>query len=120
MLDNILSSVKRGAERVQRRSEEVAQVTRIRMEIFQLARELEGHYARLGRAYHTGGAVSDLQNIREDIRRTEEEVSQRERLLTELSKDGTPKVQPAAGNTEQVDVSRATTVISVKKEPAGE
>lgn len=87
MLDNIVNVVRRGAERVQRRGEEVAQVTRLRMEVFQLSRELDAHYARLGRAYHTGAHLTDLQSIREDIRRTEEEKAQREHLISTLGEE---------------------------------
>ncbi|WP_291427115.1 hypothetical protein [Deinococcus sp.] len=84
MLDNILNTVKRSAERVQRRGEEVAQVARLKMEVFQLTRELDGHYARLGRAYHAGAELDLLQGVREDIRRTEEDIRARERLIDEL------------------------------------
>ncbi|CAM4168550.1 hypothetical protein [Deinococcus marmoris] len=87
MLDNILNSLQRGAERVQRRGEEVAQVARLRLEIFQLGRELDGHFARLGRAYHAGAEKDSLGGIQEDIRRAEEEISARERLITELGED---------------------------------
>ncbi|MFC4426672.1 hypothetical protein [Deinococcus navajonensis] len=87
MLDNLLNSVRRGAERVQRRGEEVAQVTRLRLEAFQLSRELDSAYARLGRAYHAGGDMELLQGVRADIRRIEEEITARERLITELGGD---------------------------------
>ncbi|WP_175607449.1 hypothetical protein [Deinococcus marmoris] len=87
MLDNILNSLQRGAERVQRRGEEVAQVARLRLEIFQLGRELDGHFARLGRAYHAGAEKDTLGGIQDDIRRAEEEISARERLITELGED---------------------------------
>ncbi|GAA5502353.1 hypothetical protein Dxin01_02097 [Deinococcus xinjiangensis] len=93
MLDNLLSTVKRGAERVQRKGEEVAQVARLKMEVFQLNRELDGHYARLGRSYHAGAELDLLQGVREDIRRVEEEIQARERLIEELG--GTPD-EPAA------------------------
>lgn len=89
MLDNILNSVRRQAERVQRRGEEVAHATRLRMEVFQLNRELDGLYARLGRSYHAGAEVDVLQGVREDIRRVEQEISARERLITELGGDAT-------------------------------
>ncbi|MFC4638099.1 hypothetical protein [Deinococcus hohokamensis] len=91
MLDNLLNSVRRGAERVQRRGEEVAQVTRLRLEAFQLGRELDSAYARLGRAYHAGGDMELLQGVRAEIRRIEEEIAARERLITELG--GDPKAQ---------------------------
>lgn len=84
MLDNILNSVKRGAERVKTRSEEVAQVARLKMEVFQLTRELDGHYARLGRSYHAGADLDLLTGIRQDIRRVEEDIKSRERLIEEL------------------------------------
>ncbi|GAA5448969.1 hypothetical protein [Deinococcus depolymerans] len=90
MLDNILNTVKRGAERVQRRGEEVAHATRLRMEVFQLSRELDGLYARLGRSYHAGAELEVLSGVREDIRRVEEEIRARERLITELGADPAP------------------------------
>ncbi|MFK7603558.1 hypothetical protein ACI3L1_15245 [Deinococcus sp. SM5_A1] len=90
MLDNILNSLQRGAERVQRRGEEVAQVARLRLEIFQLGRELDGHFARLGRAYHAGAEKDTLGSVQDDIRRAEEEISARERLITELGEDPRP------------------------------
>ncbi|WP_064013932.1 hypothetical protein [Deinococcus puniceus] len=85
MLDNILNSVRRGAERVQRRGEEVAQVTKLRVEVFQLTREQDGLFARLGRSYHAGADTSVLQTVQEDIRRIDEEISARERLIQELN-----------------------------------
>lgn len=87
MLDNILNSLQRGAERVQRRGEEVAQVARLRLEIFQLGRELDGHFARLGRAYHARAEKDTLGGIQDEIRRAEEEISARERLISELGED---------------------------------
>ena len=81
MLDSILNTVRRGAERVQRRGEEVAHVARLRVEVFQLGRELDGLYARLGRSYHAGAEVEVLQGIRDDIGRIEDEIRARERLI---------------------------------------
>lgn len=85
MLDNLLNSVRRGAGRVQRRGEEVAQTTRLRLEVFQLTRELDALYARLGRSYHGGADLGVLQGVQGDIRRVDEEISARERLIRELS-----------------------------------
>ncbi|MBB6016422.1 hypothetical protein ACFP9V_08960 [Deinococcus radiopugnans] len=87
MLDNILNSVKRGAERVQRRGEEVAQVARLRLEVFQLGREVDSHFARLGRAYHAGAEPDTLSGIQDEIRRAEEEIGARERLISELGEE---------------------------------
>lgn len=101
MLDNLLNSVKKGAEKVQRRGEEVAQIARLKMEIFQLSRELDGHYARLGRAYHDGKDVDILSGIREDIRLTEDEIKGRERLITELG--DTPDPRPESSSIEKVE-----------------
>ncbi|NTY00416.1 hypothetical protein [Deinococcus sp. JMULE3] len=96
MLDNILSTVKKGAERVQRRGEEVASATRLRVEIFSLGRELDGLFARLGRSYHAGADLDVLNGVREDIRRVEEEIRARERLITELGEQDDPDAAPAA------------------------
>lgn len=100
MLDNLLNSVRRGAGRVQRRGEEVAQVARLRLEVFQLTRELDLLYARLGRSYHAGADVSILQGIRDDIRRVDDEIGARERLMRELGdhgEGGEAAPDPAAG-----------------------
>jgi hypothetical protein len=94
MLDNILNSVRRGAERVQRRGEEVAQVTKLRVEVFQLTREQDGLFARLGRSYHAGADVSVLESVQEDIRRIDDEISARERLIQELN---TAAAEPVEG-----------------------
>ncbi|ULH14407.1 hypothetical protein MF271_10185 [Deinococcus sp. KNUC1210] len=85
MIDSFLHGLKRTGERVQRRGEEVAQSARLRVDIFQLNRELDTLYARLGRAYHGSASVSVLEDIRADIRRVEEEIASRERLMTELT-----------------------------------
>jgi hypothetical protein len=100
MLDNLLNSVRRGAGRVQRRGEEVAQTARLRLEVFQLTRELDGLYARLGRSYHGGADMGVLQGVREDIRRVDEEISVRERLMEELARnpDGAQDRPDATGN----------------------
>lgn len=84
MLDNILNTVRQGVEQVQRRGEELTQVARLRVEVFQLSRDLEGHFARLGRAYHNGADHDLLQGIRADIQRTEGEIRDREQLIAEL------------------------------------
>lgn len=95
MLDNLLNSVRRGAGRVQRRGEEVAQTTRLRLEVFQLTRELDALYARLGRSYHGGADPEVLEGVREDIRRVDEEISARERLIRELSHEAeSPETGP--------------------------
>lgn len=84
MLDNILNTVRQGVEQVQRRGEELTQVARLRVEVFQLSRDLEGQFARLGRAYHNGADTDLLQGIQADIRRTEGEIRDREQLIAEL------------------------------------
>ncbi|UBV42061.1 hypothetical protein LAJ19_10495 [Deinococcus taeanensis] len=103
MLDNILNTVKRGAERVQRRGEEVASATRLRVEVFSLSRELDALYARLGRSYHAGADLDVLTGIREEIRGVEEEIRARERLITELGSETEP--DPAAPVTAAPDTS---------------
>ena len=99
MLDNILDTVRRGAEKVQRRGEEAAQVARLRMEVFQLGRELDGTYGRLGRAYHGGAQPDQLAELQVKIRRLEGEIQARERLITELGslpdEPGTQSVEAA-------------------------
>ncbi|THF69027.1 hypothetical protein E7T06_13780 [Deinococcus sp. Arct2-2] len=108
MLDNILNSVRRGAERVQRRGEEVAQVTKLRVEVFQLTREQDGLYARLGRSFHAGADASVLQTVQEDIRRIDEEISARERLIQELNTAAAEPVDNGAV-VRQEDKMQATT-----------
>ncbi|MCD0162722.1 hypothetical protein IHN63_15640 [Deinococcus sp. 6YEL10] len=115
MLDNILNTVKRGAERVQRRGEEVAHATRLRMEVFQLSRELDGLYARLGRSYHAGAEVEVLNGVREDIRRVEEEIRARERLITELGAD--PEQDMPGPATDTGLVSAAAPASAPRTEP---
>lgn len=96
MLDNILNTVKRGAERVQRRGEEVASATRLRVEIFSLSRELDALYGRLGRSYHAGAELDVLGGVQEEIRRVEEEIRARERLIEELGEHEDEPGGPAA------------------------
>ena len=101
MLDNILNSVRRGAERVQRRGEEVAQSARLRVEIYQLSRELDNLYARLGRAYQAGNDQSVLDSVSADVRQLEEDIAARERLIAELgeAENHADAVQAAAART---------------------
>ncbi|GGR51760.1 hypothetical protein GCM10008959_11320 [Deinococcus seoulensis] len=117
MLDNILNTVKRGAERVQRRGEEVAHATRLRMEVFQLSRELDGLYARLGRAYHAGADVEVLGGVREDIRRVEEEIRARERLITELGADPEQDMPGPATDTGLVSAATPANAPAPRTEP---
>ncbi|WP_192825990.1 hypothetical protein, partial [Deinococcus wulumuqiensis] len=98
MLDNILNTVRQGVEKVQRRGEEVTQVARLRVEVFQLGRELDSHFARLGRAYHSGAAADLLHGIREDIRRVEADIESREHLIAELGEAG--DAAPEAASTD--------------------
>ncbi|MBX8466625.1 hypothetical protein, partial [Deinococcus sp. RIT780] len=117
MLDNILNTVKRGAERVQRRGEEVAHATRLRMEVFQLSRELDGLYARLGRSYHAGAEVEVLNGVREDIRRVEEEIRARERLITELGADAEQDMPGPATDTGLVSAATPASAPAPRTEP---
>lgn len=117
MLDNILNTVKRGAERVQRRGEEVAHATRLRMEVFQLSRELDGLYARLGRSYHAGAEVEVLNGVREDIRRVEEEIRARERLITELGADPEQDMPGPATDTGLVSAATPASAPAPRTEP---
>lgn len=114
MLDNILSAVRGGVEKVQRRSEEVTLVARLKLETYQLGRELEGHYARLGRAYHSGMDRDLLAVIQEDVRRTEEEIHSREALIAELGSDADAAPE-AAG---QSDAAPAAAAAPVRAAPA--
>lgn len=108
MLDNILNSVRRGAERVQRRGEEVAQVTKLRVEVFQLTREQDGLFARLGRSYHAGADEGVLADIQIDIRRVDEEISARERLIQELN-TAAAEPEDSSAVVRQEDKMQATT-----------
>ncbi|MFB9992948.1 hypothetical protein ACFFLM_13315 [Deinococcus oregonensis] len=109
MLDNILNSVRRGAERVQRRGEEVAQVTKLRVEVFQLTREQDGLYARLGRSFHAGADQSVLQTVQEDIRRIDDEISARERLIQELNTAAAESTESGAVVQQESRVQPTTT-----------
>lgn len=102
MIDGLLGGLRRAGERVQRRGEEVAQATRLRLEIFQLGRELDALYARLGRAYHGHAAVSALEEIRQDIARVDGEISAREQLLSELGTVG-PELESASARALDTD-----------------
>ena len=96
MLDNLLNTVKRSAEKVQRRGEEVAQSARLRLEVYQLSRELDGLYNRLGRAYHAEADPAVLESVRDEVRRLDEEIAARERLIAELGEvpDDAPAQDP--------------------------
>ncbi len=108
MLDNILNTVKKGAERVQRRGEEVASTTRLRVEIFSLGRELDALYGRLGRSYHAGADQDVLRGVQDDIRRVEEEIRARERLIEELGEHDEPATTPGAPATTTPATSSGT------------
>ncbi|WP_202630515.1 hypothetical protein [Deinococcus alpinitundrae] len=127
MLDTIFSSVKRGAEKVQRRGEEVAQSARLRLEVYQLSRELDSLYARLGRAYHAGADDTVLEGLREEVRRLDEETAARERLIAELGEAADEAethreaVQTAAARTRPAEVSAlegSPLVKLTKREPS--
>lgn len=120
MLDDILNRVRRGAERVQRRSEEVAQTARLRVEVFQLTRELDTLYARLGRSYHAGADPEVLHSLREEIRRVDEEIQARERLMEELNQATREEQNPAGESAvilAEVGASRTVTVPSTPATP---
>lgn len=97
MIDGFLNTLRKTGERVQRRGEEVAQGARLRLDIFQLGRELDALYARLGRAYHSNAAVSTLEEVRAEIARVDEEIAARELLLAELGTDLNTSGESSAG-----------------------
>ena len=97
MIDGFLNTLRKTGERVQRRGEEVAQGARLRLDIFQLGRELDALYARLGRAYHGNATVSTLEEVRAEIARVDEEIAARELLLAELGTDLNTSGEPSAG-----------------------
>lgn len=86
MLDNVFNSLRRGAERVRVRGEEAYQTGRLRLEIFNLRREQDALFGRLGRAYHGGSDPAVLAQIQLEIRRLDDEVRSREALLEELNR----------------------------------
>lgn len=103
MIDGFLNTLRRTGERVQRRGEEVAQAARLRLDLFQLNRELDALYARLGRAYHGQAPVSALEEIRAEITRVDEEIAANERLLQELGSP--PEGQAEAAGTAAAPVT---------------
>ena len=109
-----MDRVRRGAERVQRRGEEVAQSTRLRLEVFQLNRELDTLYARLGRSFHSGAEAEVLEGLREEIRRVDEEIQARERLITELNAEPTGDEENAQATAE----AGASSIVRVSVDPA--
>lgn len=124
MLDNILNSVKRSAEKVQRRGEEVAQSAKLRVEIYQLSRELDGLYARLGRAFHADADDKILSELRQDVGRLDEEIAAREQLIIELSEvsgqeqadahiNHAEAVQAAAERTRYSETTQASTAPTI-------
>lgn len=84
MLDNLVNSLRRGVEQARTRGEEVAQAARLRLEIFQLNRELDGLYGRLGRAYHANADVEVLTGIRGEITRVDDDIAAREQSIADL------------------------------------
>lgn len=84
MLDPFVRLMKSGLLRVQQRGETMSAAARLRVQLFQLTRERDQHYAELGRAYHKGASVAELQGIREQIRQTEVAREALERCLQEL------------------------------------
>ena len=90
MLDNVFSSVRRGVQQARVRGEEAYQTTRLRLEIFNLNREQDLLFGRLGRAYHGGADVAVLAQIQTELRRVEDEIRGREALIAELSHPAAP------------------------------
>ncbi|MBB6099598.1 hypothetical protein HNR42_003051 [Deinobacterium chartae] len=89
LLDNIATTLRKGLEVAKTRGEEAASAAKIRYEIFNLNRELDATYNRLGRAYHAGGDLLTLQPLRDEIDRLSAEISAREKALAEV---GQPSV----------------------------
>lgn len=96
MLDSLVDTMRQGAARVQRRSEEVAQSARLRVEVFQLKRELEAKFAELGRSYYQSAAGNVLSDLQDNIRALEEEIAARERLIEEIG--ATPEEEGSVQN----------------------
>ena len=110
MIDGFLSTLRKTGERVQRRGEEVAQGARLRLDIFQLGRELDALYARLGRAYHGNAEVSTLEEIRAEIARVDEEIAARELLMTELGAElDSSRAEPVGAAAGQVNLVKPST-----------
>lgn len=87
MLESFMQQFRRGTEQLQRRSEEVAHSARLRLEIYQLTREQDALYARLGRAYHAGVDKQTLEELRGEIRQLEQAITGRETLMAELGEE---------------------------------
>lgn len=119
MIENILSSLRRGADRARARGEEVAQATRLRFEVFQLGRELDALYGRLGRAYHSGAPQEVLLPIREEIARVDEEIAARERLIAEIQAHEGPTDRVVEPSPAPVRTEPGTTVLLAKPPSPG-
>ncbi len=94
MLESFIKQVQRGSEQVRRRGEELTQAARLRLEVYQLSREQDALYARLGRAYYAGVDQSVLHELHAEIRQLDEDITGRETLITELSGDQEQPVNP--------------------------
>lgn len=114
MLDNLLNNALKGAEKVQRRAEEVAQIARLRFEILQLSREMDSIYARIGRAYHAGAERDALQDLCHQAEQRSEDIKAREKLIEQLGAD--PKAESADSSHTQPASSEHSLDI-LKKEP---
>ena len=102
MLDNLVNSLRRGVERARTRGEEVTQAARLRLEIFQLNRELDGLYGRLGRAYHANADLDVLSGVRGEISHVDDEIAAREQAIADLgqasAEDAGGEPEPAAAD----------------------
>lgn len=94
-LDNLAKGLKSALDVAKTKGEEAAQYSKLRYEIFQLNRDLEATYSKLGKQVFNANTLEGTGEFFAEVRRLQAEIAQKEEDLREIGQKN-PEAAEAA------------------------
>lgn len=105
-LDNLAKGLKNALDLANTKGKEAAQYTKLRYDIFQLNRDLEATYSKLGKQVFNSNTLEGTGEFFAEVRRIEAEIAQKEEELREIgqtnpeaAEEAEAAIQAEAGST---------------------
>ncbi|WP_034345107.1 hypothetical protein [Deinococcus misasensis] len=105
-LDNLAKGLKSALDVAKTKGEEAAQYSKLRYEIFQLNRDLEATYSKLGKQVFNANTLEGTGEFFAEVRRLQAEIAQKEEDLREIGQKN-PEAAEAAEAAIQAEANAA-------------
>lgn len=103
LLDELAEKLKQGLELIAKMGEDAAQTAKLRYEIFNLGRELETQFNKLGKVAYENQDPLESSGIRMDIDRIKAEIARLEQTLKDMGESEAPAEATAEAEPEPKD-----------------